>query len=302
MKQKIVIPLTVPKTKQALYKKNYMLATQETGNLFLFAGDQKIEHLNANFRISGTQTFIEPEYLFEIASKARIGVFAAQMGLISRYADKYRNVNYLVKINSKSNILPANIQDPLSAQLNSVQQVVDFKKSSGLSIVGVGFTLYLGSEYEASMMEQASQAIIEAHKHGLIAVLWIYPRGQAVASELDENIIAGAAGVATTLGADFVKVNPPKAHNNLESAKKLIQATTAAGNTGVVCSGGSLKNTEQFLEELYNQINTGKTRGAAIGRNIYQKHLPEALAFCTAAAAIIFDSENYETAKKLLKK
>ena len=41
-------------------------------------------------------------------------------------------------------------------------------------------------------------------------MLWIYPRGKAVTAEKDPDLIAGAAGVALCLGADFVKVNPPK--------------------------------------------------------------------------------------------
>jgi len=118
-------------------------------SLFLFAGDQKIEHLN------GTN----PEHFFQIASKAPIDLFATQLGLIESYGKDYSEVNYLVKLNSKTNIVPVDEVDPVSLQLHSVDDVVAFKKTSGLNIVGVGYTIYLGSIYEAQMLSQAAQVV-----------------------------------------------------------------------------------------------------------------------------------------------
>ena len=88
--------------------------------------------------------------------------------------------------------------------------MVDFSLRSGLNILAVGYTIYLGSEHEATMLHQAARIIYDAHQHGLITVLWIYPRGKAVADEKDPHLIAGATGVAACLGSDFVKVNYPK--------------------------------------------------------------------------------------------
>ena len=72
----------------------------------LFAGDQKAEHLNDDFfgRGIGPQDN-DPEHLFRIASQANIGVFAAQLGLIARFGMDYPNVPYLVKLNSKTNLV-----------------------------------------------------------------------------------------------------------------------------------------------------------------------------------------------------
>ena len=43
------IPTDVPKSAHKEYLQNYLAATQHTGNLMLFACDQKIEHLNGDF-------------------------------------------------------------------------------------------------------------------------------------------------------------------------------------------------------------------------------------------------------------
>jgi class I fructose-bisphosphate aldolase len=159
-------------------------------------------------------------------------------------------------------------------------------REAGVNIVGIGYTIYLGSEYEATMMSEAGELIAEAHAAGLIVVLWIYPRGKAVANEKDADLIAGAAGVALCLGADFVKVNPPKATDEASSAELLARAAEAAGRTGLVCAGGSTVDAERFLTQLYEQIHVGGASGNATGRNIHQRSLDEAVRLTKAISAI----------------
>jgi len=295
------IPLTVPASYHEAYRENYLRSTYNSGRLFLFAGDQKIEHLNSDFYGDGIpEESADPRHLFEIACQAKVGAFATQLGLISHYGNDYKNIRYVVKLNAKSNLVTPDYEDPISLNITSIDQVAEFKNNSGLDIVGVGYTLYLGSKYEAQMISQAAQAMYQAHKYGLLGMLWIYPRGKAVTDERDANLIAGAAGVAVCLGADFVKINAPHAAGGFESAQLLKRATVAAGRTGVICSGGSFTSEEIFLNDLYHQIHIGGTRGVAIGRNVHQRTLAQALKFCDAISAIVVDDLDVETAKKLL--
>jgi len=299
--ESISIPLTVPEHQHATYLQNYLAATCNSGRLFLFAGDQKVEHLNHDFYGENIdQADASPEHLFNIASAGRIGVFATQLGMIARYASSYKNIPYLVKLNGKTDLLPTTQADPVSQCWTTVQQVVDFKNNSGLDILGVGMTVYLGSEHEAHMLTAAAQTVIEAHANGLLVVLWMYPRGKAVENEKSPDIIAGAAGVAMCLGADFAKINPPLAADGFESATLLKQATLAAGNTKVICSGGPQKNEDALLQDLYHQIHVGGACGTALGRNIHQKSLEAAIKLCNAVAAIVIDDVDVSTAKKLL--
>lgn len=241
-KDAIIIPATVPSNKEKTYLNNYVQATGESGRLFLFSGDQKIEHLNADFYGPGiAKDDKSPAHLFNIANQARIGAFATQLGLIARFGRQYKNIRYIVKLNAKTNLIAPEQNDPRSLALHTVEDVVTFKEQSGLPIVGIGYTVYLGSTYEAFMLSEAAQAVFTAHHHGLLAILWMYPRGIAVPKEHDAGIIAGAAGVGACLGADFVKVNPPTATSPEESARSLVQATMAAGTTKVICSGGKAK-------------------------------------------------------------
>jgi len=286
MEDKSYIPADVPNDILNEYLNNYDEITQGSGRLMLFAGDQKIEHLNDDFYGAGIAADDgDPEHLFKIASQAEIGVFATQLGLISMYANDYPDIPYLVKLNSKTNLVKTAQQDPLSTQMIDVRQVVNFKKNTGLNILGVGYTIYLGSEHENIMIREAAQAVYWAHGHGLVTVLWIYPRGKAVKDEKSPELIAGATGVAATLGSDFVKVNYPKKEGQ-KSAEIFKQAIRAAGRTKVVCAGGSSMEPKAFLQQLHDQIFISGASGNATGRNIHQKPLAEAVRLTNAVTAI----------------
>jgi DhnA family fructose-bisphosphate aldolase class Ia len=295
----LVVPLDVPKARREKYIENYQVATKSSGRLMLFAGDQKVEHLNNDFYGEGIHPDdADPEHLFRIASQANIGIFATQLGLIARYGMDYPHVPYLVKLNSKTNLVKTTQSDPFSNQWLDVQKVIDFRDDSGLKILAVGYTVYLGSEYEAQMLRQGAQLVHDAHQHGLMTVLWIYPRGKAVADEKDPRLIAGATGVGACLGSDFVKVNYPKKEGN-ESKELFKEAVLAAGRTKVVCAGGSSVDVKAFLQRLHDQIFVSGASGNATGRNIHQKSLEEAVGMSNAIHAITVDGDSVDEAVKI---
>lgn len=292
-------PLTVPEENRKIYLDNFELATHGTGNLMLFAGDQKVEHLNDDFFGEGiAKEDNDPEHLFRIADKSKIGVFATQLGLIARYGMDYPKIHYLVKLNSKTHLVKTAQRDPLSSNWFDIQAIMDFKKTSGLKITGIGYTVYLGSEFENEMLKQAAELIRQAQVNGLLSVLWMYPRGKAVANEKDPHLIAGAAGTGACLGADFVKVNAPK-KEGVDSAEALKEAVSAGGRTKVICAGGSSADPEKFLRTLHSQIHIAGASGNATGRNIHQKSLKEAVKFCNAISAITIDGKSVNEALKI---
>ena len=298
-KEDVIVPLDVPKTMRETYVNNYMEITKGTGRLMLFAGDQKVEHLNDDFFGEGVpEDDADPEHLFRIASQSKIGVFATQIGLIARYGMDYRDIPYLVKVNSKTHLVETSQADPFSNLWYDIDQVAEFKENSGLNILGVGYTIYLGSEFEAEMLVQAAQVVYDAHQHGMLSVLWIYPRGTAVKDEKDPHLIAGATGVGACLGTDFVKVNYPK-KEGAKSAEIFKEAVKAAGRTKVVCAGGSSDDAEAFLKKLHDQIHISGAQGNATGRNIHQKSLDEAVRMCNAVYAITVEEASVKEALKI---
>jgi DhnA family fructose-bisphosphate aldolase class Ia len=295
-RDQVRIPADVMPESREIYVDNYMKATRGTGRLMLFACDQKVEHLNKDFYGEDIHPEdAEPEHLFQIGSQGICGVLAGQRGLIAQYAADYPEINYLVKMNSKTNLVKTAQEDPYSPQLTSLDAVLAMR-DAGVNIVGLGYTIYLGSEYESTMLAEAGELIAEAHAQGLIVVLWIYPRGKAVTAEKDPDLIAGAAGVALCLGADFVKVNPPTDGNGRTSAENLAVAAKAAGRTGLVCAGGSKADPQAFLQQLHDQIHIGGACGNATGRNIHMRSTEEAVRLTKAISAITLADYSVEDA------
>lgn len=294
MSNNVFIPGDVPNKMIQTFQDNYNAITRETGRLMLFACDQKIEHMNTDFYGDGIDmSALHPEHIFRIAARGSIGALATHLGLIDRYGKQYPSVNYIVKLNAKTNLIPTEQKDPVSAALWFIEHVIHFQQLTGLSIRGIGYSLYPGSEYEDVMLAQAAQMVYAAHQYGLVTILWVYPRGKSVRDESDAQLIAGAAGIANSLGADFVKVKA------VESSLLQI-VTAAAGNTKVICAGGIQKDKKIVLREIYDQIHIGGAMGAAIGRNIFQHALPEAILMTEAISAIVYGDQNVDEAIKML--
>jgi len=292
---KIKVPGDVPKSMKKEYEHNYNLATKKTGKLMLFAGDQKIEHLNDDFVGKGvSKDDANPEHFFKVGKKGTIGVFAAQLGLIAKYGPDYKDIPYVVKMNSKTNLIKTEQSDPISNSLVDFDDVLVLKQN-GLKIVGIGYTIFLGSEYENVMLAEAGRLVTWAHQHGMMAVLWMYPRGKSVKNEKDPHLIAGAAGVALSLGADFAKVNYPVVKGK-NRAKAFKEAITAAGSTKIITSGGSSRGVKKFLQETYDQIHVSGCMGNATGRNIHQKSFDEAVRMCNAISAITLGNKDVDFA------
>jgi fructose-bisphosphate aldolase / 6-deoxy-5-ketofructose 1-phosphate synthase len=301
----VKIPMDVPENMKEEYKKNFLRATRNTGKLMMFAGDQKIEHLNDDFYgttkegITIPKDDADPEHLLKIASQGTIGMFATQLGVIAHYGMDYKDVAYLVKINSKSHLVKKAQSDPLSQSIIDFNDVLNLKKN-GADIVAIGYTVYLGSAFEREMLQEAGRVVTKAHQNGLLAVLWMYPRGAAVADEKNPHLVAGAAGVALTLGADFAKVNYPKRGD--ESRPEIFkEAIIAAGRTRIITSGGASRGVEQFLQETWDQINVSGARGNATGRNIHQKTLAEAVRMTKAISAITLGGKSVADAVNVWK-
>lgn len=293
------MPAAVPTSLSGLYRQRYMRITRNTNRLFLFAADQKIEHLNDDFSGTGIHAdALDPEHIFRIAQAGFVGALATQLGLICSYAPEYGDIPYIAKLNGKTNLDAQSNRDPESQFLWSVADVENLTESSEFDICGVGCTVYLGGTYESRMLSQAAQMVQQAHRFGLVTIVWVYPRAAHLTETNTPSLLAGAAGIGAALGADFVKIHAPETKN----IAKLETAATAAGRTGVICSGGKKVDTLKLLTTIHAQVQTGHMRGCAIGRNIFQHSLPEAIALTHAINALVYENKSVEEAASFLSK
>ena len=124
------VPMDVPAAARDTYVENYLKATRDTGRLMLFACDQKVEHMNKDFYGEGIDPADgKPEHLFQIGKDGVIGVLAGQRGLVAQYAADYADINYLIKMNSKTNLVGTKQEDPYSPQLTDIEAVLQMREN-----------------------------------------------------------------------------------------------------------------------------------------------------------------------------
>lgn len=221
---------------------------------FLLAYDQGFEHGPTDFN----DTNVDPQQIIDIGEQA--GVFT---GIIYQegIAEKYKTTLPLIlKLNGHTRLHPD--EDPYSPQLCTVQKAIE------LGARGVGYTIFVGSEHEARMMQEFSAIEDEAHKNNIQVIAWMYPRGKSVkGQETTRDIVAYAARLGLELGADFVKVP------YTGDVKSFSWVVKSSGKTGVLAQGGSKKDENILLKEATEIMQSG-AQGMAVGRNIWQSSDP----------------------------
>ncbi|MHB1868980.1 MAG: class I fructose-bisphosphate aldolase [Nitrososphaerales archaeon] len=241
------------------------------GKGMLLAYDQGFEHGPS---VDFNDKNVDPSYVMDIAAKGGFTGIVFQKGIAEKYYDG--KVPLIVKVNAKS-YLPKG--EPNSKQNCSVEYAV-----ASLGAKAIGYTIYLGSQLEGEMFKEFGAVQEEAHKRGVPAIAWVYPRGQAVANDSNKEITAYAARVGLELGADAVKI---KYTGDPES---FSWAVKSAGRAHVFMSGGPKAPTDQdFLNQVKGVMQAGAT-GLAVGRNVWQNENPIQMA--THLKQIIFDKKD----------
>ena len=255
-------------------KQDRMLPFLKAGKSILLAYDQGLEHgPSADF----DDKSVDPSRIMEIASKGGFNGVVFQKGVAERFYDG--KIPLIVKLNGKTS-LPKG--EPISRQECSVEYAV------ALGAKGVGYTIYLGSAFESEMLSEFGKIQEEAHRKGIPAIAWIYPRGAAVQNDTSKEIVAYAARTGLELGADAVKI---KYTGDPES---FSWAVKAASGIRVFMSGGPKAPSDQeFLKQVRGVIDAGAT-GLAVGRNVWQNKDP--LGMAERLRRIIFDGVTVEQA------
>lgn len=233
------------------------------------AYDQGFEHGPTDFN----EENVDPEKILEIADSGYFTGVILQKGTAEKYywKKKYR-VPLIVKLNGKTNLVKE--VDPYSPQVCSVEEALSYGASA------VGYTLYIGSEFESLMTQELGKIEQEAEVAGIPVIAWMYARGKNVPDESDPKMVAYAARVGLELGVDMVKI---RYTGDIVSFKWVV---AAAGRAKVVVMGGSKLPEEKFLKMVQDCLEAGAI-GMAVGRNVWQSSDP--LGISKKIAEIIWD-------------
>ncbi|HYS06917.1 MAG TPA: class I fructose-bisphosphate aldolase [Candidatus Dormibacteraeota bacterium] len=258
-----------------------------TGKLVILPVDQGFEHGPARSFAPNPPAY-DPRYHFELAIEAGCNAYAAPLGFLEAAARDFAGqIPLILKVNNHDAL--GDERDPDQAMTGSVGDALR------LGCSAIGYTIYPGSSHRLEMYGRIRAYAEEAKRHGLVVVVWSYPRGSGLSKEGETAIdVTGyAAQIAAQLGAHIIKVKLPSAHIEQEAARKVylkekIPVETVPervrhvvqcafnGRRIVIFSGGPAESDDTVLNEV-RSIHDGGGFGSIIGRNSFQRKKVDAL-------------------------
>ena len=281
-----------------------------TGYLSILPVDQGIEH-SAAASFSKNPAYFDPQNLAELALAADCSAFASTLGVLGVVARRYAHkIPFIVKLNHNELLTYPNRGDQVP--FASVQQAVD------LGAMGVGATIYYGSEESTRQIREVSALFAEAHRQGLFTVLWCYLRNPAFKTpEADYALAADLTGQANHLGvtieADIIKQKQPENNGGYTALKygrtdPLVYSTLTtdhpidltrwqvincyAGRIGLINSGGESSGASDFAQAVRTAVINKRAGGMGLilGRKAFQRPLHEGVEIIHAVQDVYLDS------------
>jgi class I fructose-bisphosphate aldolase len=280
-----------------------------TGYLSILPVDQGIEH-SAAASFAKNPAYFDPANLVELAIAADCSAIATTLGGLGIVSRRYaERMPFIVKLNHNDFLNYPNTYD--QTMFGTAQQAAD------LGAVGVGATIYFGSEHADRQIGEVSSMFAEAHRLGMFTVLWCYLRNAAFKKDgVDYHLSADLTGQANHLGvtieADIIKQKQPEnngGYNALSFGKTdplvYSQLTTDhpidlcrwqvancyAGRIGLINSGGESNGEDDLAQAVRTAVINKRAGGAGliVGRKAFQRPTDKGAALINAIQDVYLD-------------
>jgi class I fructose-bisphosphate aldolase len=280
-----------------------------TGYVSILPVDQGIEHSGAA-SFAPNPEYFDPARLCDLAIEAGCNAIASTLGTLGSVSRRYvHRIPFIVKINHTDLLRYPNIPD--QRLFASAQPAAD------LGAVGIGATIYFGSEESARQIQEVSAAFAEAHRLGLFTVLWTYLRNDAFKKDgVDYHLSADLTGQANHLGvtieADIIKQKQPENNGGFNAIKvgktspKVYSDLTTdnpidltrwqvvncyAGRIGLINSGGESKGDDDLAGAVRTAVINKRAggQGLILGRKAFQRPIEQGAALVNAVQDVYLD-------------
>ncbi len=284
-----------------------------TGYINILPVDQGIEH-TAGEAFSKNIAYFDPENIVKLAIEAGCSGIASTLGILGMVSEKYADkIPFIVKINHKEMLTYPNSDDQIL--------FADVEQAYNLGAVGIGATIYFGSQQSRRQIQEISKAFYQAHKLGMFTILWCYLRNPEFKKDgKDFHFSADLTGQANYLGvtieADIIKQKLPLINGgfkqlnfgkyNDEMYEKLTTehpidlcryqvANNFMGRIGLISSGGaSLNDHKKDLQQAVISAVINKRAGGVgliLGRKAFQKPLEQGIEILKAVQDVYLCKE-----------
>lgn len=177
-----------------------------SGYLSILPVDQGVEH-SAGASFAPNPIYFDPENIVQLAIEGGCNAVVSSYGSLGTVARAYAHkIPFILKLN----------HNELLSFPNHYDQVpyANVRNAWNMGCVGVGATVYFGSEESTRQLQEVTAAFYEAHELGMATVLWCYVRNSAfkvdgVNHESSADLTGQANHLGVTIEADFIKQKQP---------------------------------------------------------------------------------------------
>src|SRR5918996_1527494 len=282
-----------------------------TGYVSILPVDQGIEH-SAGASFAPNPACFDPEQIVKLAIEGGCNAVASTLGVLGSVARKYAHkIPFLLKFNHNEFISYPNSYDQI--RFASVKQAFD------MGALGVGATIYFGSEESKRQLQEVSAMFQQAHELGLFTVLWCYLRNPAFKTkDVDYHLAADLTGQANHLGvtleADIIKQKLPENNGgynaiNFGKTHKAVYSQLSSdnpidltryqvanchmGRSPLINSGGASAGESDLKEAVKTAVINKRAGGMGLisGRKAFQRPLKEGVGLLNAIQDVYLSKE-----------
>jgi fructose-bisphosphate aldolase, class I len=286
-----------------------------TGYLSILPVDQGVEHSGAA-SFAPNAEFFDGDKIVQLAIEGGCNGVASTYGVLSSVARKYAHrIPMILKLNHNELLTYPNKFDQVF--FSSVEQAYD------LGAIGVGATIYFGSDESTRQIQEVAAAFSHAHDLGMICILWCYLRNPAfkkggVDYHSSADLTGQAIHLGATLGADIVKQKLPENNGGYKqlnidgsygkfSSKIYTElsadhpvdwvryqvANSYMGRVGVINSGGESSGKGDLAQAVRTALinKRGGGMGLISGRKAFQKPMKDGIELLNAIQDVYLDPE-----------
>jgi len=282
-----------------------------TGYVSILPVDQGIEH-SAGASFAPNPAYFDPENIVKLAIEGGCNAVASTLGVLGAVARKYAHkILFILKVNHNEFISYPNSYDQI--RFASVKQAFD------MGAMGVGATIYFGSEESKRQLQEITGMFQQAHELGMFTVLWCYLRNAAFKTkEADYHLAADLTGQANHLGvtieADIIKQKLPETNGgynalNFGKTHKAVYSKLTTdnpidltryqlvncymGRAGLINSGGASAGESDLKEAVKTAVINKRAGGMGLisGRKAFQRPMPEGVGLLNAIQDVYLTKE-----------
>jgi class I fructose-bisphosphate aldolase len=280
-----------------------------TGYLSILPVDQGIEH-SAAASFAKNPAYFDPANLIELALDAQCSAIATTLGGLGAVARRYAHrIPFIAKLNHNEFLHYPDQYDQV--MFGSPRQAAD------LGAIGVGATIYFGSEQSDRQLQEVRAAFAEAHDLGMFTVLWCYLRNAAFKTpEADYHLAADLTGQANHIGvtieADLIKQKQPENNGGYLALKfgrtdpLVYEQLTSdnpidwtrwqvvncyAGRIGMINSGGESVGASDLAQAVRTAVINKRAGGTGliVGRKAFRRPTLEGVEVLRAVQDVFLD-------------